>query len=443
MRRSRSLREYRDSLIRNVVAASDRRKRFKNKNVNRRQWFEQRLKSEETEISPPLPQPPPKKQSIVVPRRTNRKISSLPTLLPAAEPLEIEFLPFSAFTSIRAITVCHVIESVGLGGAQIMSMELINGLRKYYPDMKNYYVYVGNSPKSDRKLFLAYDNVPINMHYSDLREFCESHSVDIVVQHRISNSLCLKKCIPRGVKYILINHTWNMLSKLSAFRFCDVYVSVCTFLKQSAKLDPSIHSSRSLSILNGIESDFIEDLPKVDLGTGFNTGRCHRLTEGKFKADSLRWMATKVRKSVVDFKHHLIGASAEAKILCKKSDCLSYLGPIVDRNKKMSIIKSLDLYFYETFQHEGASIALLESLACGVPVVCKALGGCPEIVINNVNGFIVQDRSDYMLRMKHLSDDRKLLERLHYSAIADFDTRLHVRHASTKYAQLFEKILTP
>lgn len=41
---------------------------------------------------------------------------------------------------------------------------------------------------------------------------------------------------------------------------------------------------------------------------------------------------------------------------------------------------------------EGLGLVLIESLACGVPVIASNVGGCPEIVINNYSGLLVKPK---------------------------------------------------
>jgi glycosyltransferase involved in cell wall biosynthesis len=49
--------------------------------------------------------------------------------------------------------------------------------------------------------------------------------------------------------------------------------------------------------------------------------------------------------------------------------------------------KLLDCYLI-TSRDEGGPKGLLESLACGVPVVATSVGMCPELIINGVNGYL-------------------------------------------------------
>jgi len=361
---------------------------------------------------------------------------------PAHQPCNIgEFLPYHEYQyQSKTVSVCHVIESVGLGGAQTMMMELVNGLNNYFGDhIVNHVIYLGYKKQNiNKKLYKSYGVIPKHVTHSELKNFCEKHHVDIVVQHRIAHSKCIKKHLPPNVKYILLNHTWNFLYRMKEFLYCDFYISVCNFLKNKTSWPDFIHPSRRLVILNGVENNYVAELsPKVLRGS-FKTGRCHRLVPSKFDVTSIRWMNTKVAKAIPGFKHYLMGTSQAAKQSTQSGSAVEYMGSIYDRNEKMSIIKGLDVYYYETSQHEGASVAILESLACGVPVICGIFGGNGELVHHRINGYIVSDRSGYLEIMKFLSSNKEQLEEIKLKVRMDFENRLHIKHTACKYMQLFE-----
>lgn len=335
------------------------------------------------------------------------------------------------------VKICHTIDSLGIGGAQTMMFELVNGLNNYYSDyIDNYVVCLSDSCKYDQKFVRSYDINPVVKLSHELREFCLSNSIDVVVHHRTHTSKCIKVLLPPATKYILVNHTVNNLAAMSRFRNCDAYVSVCNFLDQKTAWPNGIHSSRRFVILNGVEENKSDP---VRLEGGFISGRCHRLVRNKFRMDSLKWIDS-LSKSLPNHVHYVIGSYKSAKHYCGQSRFCKYLGPINDRNKKMSIIKGFDVYFYDTYGPEGASVAILESLASGVPVICKHYGGNTELIKHGINGFVVSDLKHFLKPLKSLQDQSRLCD-MKTKVLEDFHKRLHIKHVACKYLQLIESLV--
>ena len=57
-----------------------------------------------------------------------------------------------------------------------------------------------------------------------------------------------------------------------------------------------------------------------------------------------------------------------------------------------SIYRSIDCTVHPTYYPEGMSNVLLESLACGRPIITTDRPGCREIVEDGINGFVVKQR---------------------------------------------------
>lgn len=435
MRRSRTVREHRNELLKKT--ARQRQKATVNK------------AEKKVEKSAPLPVRSiklknQKKLAKYLKQKTQKRNKQVRAFVELAsrEPKKSFNINFSHADNYkyngRSFTVVHFIESLGLGGAQVMLCELVSGLIKYHDQVNNIVVSFNDNP-FDRALYNSYNIQPEIVNSNLLKEFCSTRNVDIFVHHRVANSKCVKQILPEFTKYVLINHTINNLFYIRNFSHCDVYISVCKFLNDLTRWG-NIHPHRRAVILNGIENDYVSQLDGESLGVGFHTGRCQRLVGNKFSSDSLNWIRTKVVKQIPEFKHHIIGSNKEAKKL-SDGDVVKYYGIISDKFKKMSLIKSFDAYFYETFGDEGASVAILESLACGVPVLCSRYGGCPELVIDKMNGFILKDRKDYLSTLCQLRDNKKILQSLKEQTLKDFSNRLHIRHCVSKYMQIFEVLI--
>jgi len=167
----------------------------------------------------------------------------------------------------------------------------------------------------------------------------------------------------------------------------------------------------------------------------FKTGRCHRLVPTKFALDSLGWFENN-RHQLLGHVHYLMGTGNKAlPHAAQNKQSIVYVGEISDRQIKYSYLKAFDAYFYEINCNEGASMAVLESLGCGVPVICRPKGGIKELVTHKVNGFIERDRPAMLRRLQKLMKNDKL-PKLKEAILKDFDERLHVRHCAKRYLNL-------
>ena len=67
-----------------------------------------------------------------------------------------------------------------------------------------------------------------------------------------------------------------------------------------------------------------------------------------------------------------------------------YLGPISERSKKSLLSRALALLFPSDWS-EAFGVVLIESLACGTPVIAYRNGPVPEIIDHGVTGYLVRN----------------------------------------------------
>jgi glycosyltransferase involved in cell wall biosynthesis len=112
------------------------------------------------------------------------------------------------------------------------------------------------------------------------------------------------------------------------------------------------------------------------------------------------------------------------------------------RDDALRILPTFDVFVLPS-QHEGLSIALLEAMALGRPIVATRVGGVPEVVEDGVTGFLVPPRDPAALAaaIVTLLESPALRERMGEAArrrATHFDIRSSVRRVE----QVYEELLT-
>jgi glycosyltransferase involved in cell wall biosynthesis len=125
----------------------------------------------------------------------------------------------------------------------------------------------------------------------------------------------------------------------------------------------------------------------------------------------------------------------------KGRNVVRMMGNISNFNDKVSIMKNWDLFLYETMRDEGISMAILESLACGVPVICSDHFGNKEIIEDGINGYVYKDKRHAQKILAHLINHPKELQRLKETTKIHFKEKLDSRHMAYQYIKVMEEIM--
>lgn len=83
------------------------------------------------------------------------------------------------------------------------------------------------------------------------------------------------------------------------------------------------------------------------------------------------------------------------------------------RNDVGNLLIAADAFVFPSLR-EGLSVALLEAVAAGLPVVCSRIRGNTDLIDEGEGGFLVAplDAADFAVRMKQLADSPELCRRL-------------------------------
>jgi glycosyltransferase involved in cell wall biosynthesis len=151
-----------------------------------------------------------------------------------------------------------------------------------------------------------------------------------------------------------------------------------------------------------------------------------------------------VRRAVPDVRFVLVGvgpleagAREEAKRL-GVADTVTFAG---FREDVPRIVSSGDVFTLAS-RHEGLSIALMEAMALGRPVVVTRAGGLPEIVTDGVDGLLVPpgDVQELARGLITVLRDAPMRERLGRAA-RERASRFDIRRTVARVEQVYEEVL--
>lgn len=122
---------------------------------------------------------------------------------------------------------------------------------------------------------------------------------------------------------------------------------------------------------------------------------------------------------------------------------IEYYGP-VGGQEKMNLLKNALALIHPVRWCEAGAIVVLESLACGTPVIGSRNGVLPELVKHGETGWLVEVESD--IKNKHLPRDGfikgiEFAKKVDHAKCREVASQFDVSIAADKYFALYEKVL--
>jgi glycosyltransferase involved in cell wall biosynthesis len=341
-------------------------------------------------------------------------------------------------------TIVHVIGSLGIGGAQTMLYELYRSIDLYYPKVNQKIISL-NKTKMKQGVISSYD-IPYRQSLSGLfpRMMREMKGDHLIVFHKLMCSdLSGLRQLYGKIPIVLINHTHSDSKVYNRINHVDHVVTVCKNMKKNLRrLGVSAPITVIPNGVNGSMYDLIK--PSAGIPDVLLTGRVNALNSIKYSSKWIKWcMNAPLPKKMI---HQYIGPGEplkKARGIASDTNCrnaVQMLGRRQEFEDKISLVKSWDVFLYEINRPEGMSMAILESLACGVPVVCSNHAGNNEIIEDGVNGFVFSNKSDAECILTELCLNPELLIKLKSTTKQHFTDHLDAKVMAKRYMKLFKDV---
>lgn len=114
----------------------------------------------------------------------------------------------------------------------------------------------------------------------------------------------------------------------------------------------------------------------------------------------------------------------------------------VSGGQKVRVFQECDIYVLPSY-NEGLPGSILEAMATGVPVISTPVGGIPEAVIENRNGFLINpgDTDDLYRKLKMLCQNKELREKMGKESKNIIMERFEIEKIVLSLIEIYDEVL--
>ena len=316
-----------------------------------------------------------------------------------------------------------MINYAGAGGIEKYTETLIKAMRDKECECLLVYGEKGKLvekiEKAGVKVFKLQSKGPLDVDAArKLKKLCDSESVDVIhAQGGRENCLSvISKIMGANVRVVFTWHftdlqplRWRVMNRISSI-FNDAVIAVCKESKKTLIKNGFI-KNKIKTVLNGVESDNEQKLTIGSKEIVFVT--VSRFSQEKglmFLVEALEYFK---KICSIPFLAYIAGDgelyyAVKEEVRQRGLDgCVFCIGYCANVQK---LLRSADIYLLPS-QKEALSIAALEAIACGLPMIATDVGGNREIVTEDGECGLISDYGDivtYAENIKKLAENEEL-----------------------------------
>jgi glycosyltransferase involved in cell wall biosynthesis len=371
-------------------------------------------------------------------------------------------------SSFSRLKVLHIISGDLWAGAEAMSFNLLRRL-KDYPGLDISVILLNEGRLADE---LTENNLTVHVinekcHsfleiVSRTREILRTLSPDLIHSHRYKENIValLATRLGRRIKLISTQHGLPEFNGENA--------SVGQRLKSRTNFLALSHFFNTVAVSNDVHNvllnrfgfrdekvDIIRngiEIPPSATHPGGNagpfvigsSGRLFPVKDYPFMVEIARAV---IETGVTDVRFELAGDGPELpalEALVQRHGLAGVFFLKGHQNDMNAFYRGLDLYL-NTSTHEGIPLTILEALAHGLPVIAPAVGGIPEIIANDIEGFLVdgRDPAEFAAKCLALREQDETRGRMSKAAREKAEQSFSAKQMAEKYYRLYCRTASP
>ncbi len=252
----------------------------------------------------------------------------------------------------------------------------------------------------------------------------------------------------------IVNRAWWLAKKICA-PITDFYISVSAIIVQKAVKAGIAEPERFRTVYSGMELDwflnakFDADAVKREFGIPQDVpvvGKIARLFSLKGH-DQLMDAAPEIVRRVPNVRFFLIGDGILLEHLQQRASDYGILdnfvfAGLIDRERVPEMVSAMDVVVHTSLR-EGLARVLPQALAMGKPCVSFNIDGAPEVVIDDVTGYLVDPFDNVALadRIARLLEDPQKRARFGENGRKHVDPNFRAEKMVADIAEVYEMLL--
>lgn len=364
----------------------------------------------------------------------------------------------------KYLRVCHIISGDLWAGAEVMAYNLLSNLHTQ-KDIQIYAILLNSGVLSEELKKTGIEVIVIEEKYNSfpsivwkISSILKKNNFNIIHAHRYKENLiafCLK-ILYRNIKTLSTVHGMpeiigskkslkhffiNSLNFQLLKRFFDRTIPVSFETAQILSQDYHFPQPKIYTVHNGIKFSvhISSNQSNENLFTIGTAGRLFPIKNYSFLID----IAAKLRDTNIIFK--IAGDGPDRKMLAEKCNSLNLQDKVIlvgNVENMFEFYSSLDAYI-NTSLHEGIPMTILEAMNHALPVIAPKVGGIPEIINHEENGFLCPsgDVVTFAKYCKMLSQNKELYQIMSVNARKRVEQSFSIQACAEKYLNVYSELV--
>lgn len=245
--------------------------------------------------------------------------------------------------------------------------------------------------------------------------------------------------------------------KKEILKYADIsIITPSQWLKNEAQKSSLFKHCRIECIPNSLELDIFKPYEKKFIREKFNIAIDNFVimigaANNKIKRKGFDYFLKSIEKCLenksfyqkcLDGKIHIITIGVVDERIYKLPIKIKNFGVIKEDKILAEIYNISDIFILPSIE-DNLPNTMLESMSCGVPVIAFDIGGVPDVIINNENGYIVPSGNIVEMARKILfcSENINILKKFGDNAVELMQRKFKIEDQASNYRNFFEELI--